>query len=85
MIEPGGVHEVGGGRAGTNRGEHSIDDRPPARELVARDRVGRGVDDPRRAEVGRVAVQVDAGIDPEDVARRELLRARRDGEDRLAA
>ena len=73
-----GPHEVAAGRRpGADASSTPVDDVAPPRELVAFDRIGCAADDPGRAEIGRVALEVDAGVDPDDVAGLQLDRLRR--------
>ena len=58
--------------------EHAVDDLAPLVRTATRACcVGLAADDPRRAEVGRVAVEVDAGVDPQHVAGARARAARR--------
>src|SRR5207253_297584 len=65
-----GPHEVAGGRARFEHVEAAVDDLTPPCALVAMAALG-AADDKRAAEVGRVALVVDAGVDPDHVAGRE--------------
>src|SRR5205823_2892351 len=66
-----GAREVAACGAGLGDRQHRVDDVLPPAELVVV-RGGRlATDDPRAAEVGVVAVERDAGVDPEDVAGRK--------------
>src|SRR5215207_906375 len=71
-----GAHEVPGGRARLEDVETAIDDLAPAHRLVAMARLGPAYDE-GATKVGRVSLVLDAGVDPDHVARRELPVGRR--------